>query len=204
MPHQFAHGVENFVKRGVVLVCADFVHAEFAEKIGLALGPVQLVKVEVIGVQPFEAGVAGFDDLRARKIVVAAADIAVEIVVAGGAGDFAGEHDIITPPARLNPRADVLLGGGVGFLIRRHGIHFGGVDKIHALREGVIELLVRLGLGVLFAPSHGAEADSAHFYAGAAQFVILHGGVLSVSGVAASCGKYGARLFEPNRPRQLV
>ena len=100
--------------------------------------------------------------------VVAATDVAVQIIVAGGAGDFAGQHHIIALAACFEPAADIALGGGVGLGIGRHRVHFGGVDKIDAVREGVIQLLMGFGFAVLLAPSHAAQANFANGDAGIA------------------------------------
>ena len=107
--------------------------------------------------------------MRAGKIV-AVADIGFQPVgvVARWAGDFAGEHKIIALAPRRYPRADDLLGAGVGFFARRHGIHFGGVNKIHAVGKGVVQLGMGFIGGVLLAPSHRAKADFAYLDAACA------------------------------------
>ena len=53
------------------------------------------------------------------------------------------------------------------------GIHFGGVDEIDAAVEGIVELGVALGFGVLLAPGHRAEADRGHVDPGAAEFTLF-------------------------------
>ena len=169
MLHQLAQRVYDFFKRGEAFVFGQLVDAQLAEIIGLAFGPMQLIQIQIIGVEPFKAGFAGFKDLRAGK-VVAVADIGVQpiAVVARRSGDFAGEHKIIAFAARRNPRANDLLGAGVGFFARRHGIHLGGVNKVHAVGKGIIQLGIGFIGGVLLAPSHRAKADFAHLNAACA------------------------------------
>ena len=53
------------------------------------------------------------------------------------------------------------------------GIHLGGVDEIHAtILDGVVELLVRLSLGVLHAPRHGPKAHLRHHDIGISSFTL--------------------------------
>ena len=56
--------------------------------------------------------------------------------------------------------------GGTGDILGR-------VDEVDAVRDGVIELLVRLRLRVLLAPRHGAEAYLGHRERGARRLVVF-------------------------------
>jgi hypothetical protein len=67
---------------------------------------------------------------------------------------------LVAPPGLLQPAADVALGQSLR-RARHHGVHFRRVDEVDAALEGVVELAVRFGFGVLLAPGHGAEADFA-------------------------------------------
>jgi hypothetical protein len=53
-------------------------------------------------------------------------------------------------------------------------VHLGGVDEIDATRQRVAELLMRLCLGVLFAPSHGLEAQLGNSQIVEAEPVVPH------------------------------
>ena len=46
------------------------------------------------------------------------------------------------------------------FSARHHRIHFGGVDKIHAMRHCVVEVVDGLRFRILFTESHGAGQTS--------------------------------------------
>src|SRR3712207_8621737 len=54
-------------------------------------------------------------------------------------------------------------------LFRSNRIEFGRVEEVDALVEGVVHLRVTVGLVVLLAPGHGAEADEADFEVRAAE-----------------------------------
>jgi hypothetical protein len=56
----------------------------------------------------------------------------------------------------------------------RHRIDFGHIDEIDAALEGVVELGVTLGLAVLLAEGHGAEAQRRYLHAAPAKFAIIH------------------------------
>ncbi|MNC78552.1 hypothetical protein D3C75_1307890 [compost metagenome] len=74
------------------------------------------------------------------------------------AGHLAGQDPLGTITAGLEPVADDALGGGVGFRARRYRIHLGGIDEIDPGSLGAFDLGERLGLVILLAPGHGAQA----------------------------------------------
>ena len=188
---EFVQRGDGFCQWGEVGRVIQRAHAEAAEVIDAPLRPVQLVEVEVVGVQAGERGVAGGVDLRAGEARTAA-NVVLAVIAARGAGDFAGEDDVIAFAAALQPTAEVLFGAGVGLAPRRHGVHFGGVDEVHAPLKGVIELCVRLGLAVLLAEGHGAKADDADVNAGLAKFAVLHGVLRKSAYLTIARGKCNA------------
>jgi hypothetical protein len=56
----------------------------------------------------------------------------------------------------------------------RDRVELGGVEEVDALVEGIIHLRVALGLRVLLAPGHGAEADEADIEVRAAEAAVFH------------------------------
>ena len=95
-----------------------------------------------------------------------------------GPGDLRRDIQAIALLPR-QPGAEILFGAPLGLRVRRHRIHLRGVDEVDALRERVVELLVRLGFAVLLAPGHRAEADLGDVQLGAGKRSVLHGGLRS-------------------------
>ncbi|MCY1368118.1 hypothetical protein D9M69_550820 [compost metagenome] len=133
----------------------------------------QLVKVQVVGLQALQAGVQGGGQVLAVQEGLAVTDVAGPLGVAHRAGHLAGQHDVVAPLAARQPGADIGLGQALGFGLGRHRVHLGGIDQVDAALEGVIQLLVRLGFGILLAPGHGAQPDQADIQVGAAEFAVF-------------------------------
>ena len=150
---------------GVRLASVCVLVAQLAEEIGAALRPVQLVEVDVVGLQALEAGVHGFGDVLAVVSQVFVADVVDGVA---GAGDLAGQDPVGAIAAAFEVIADVALGGGVGFGLGRHRVHLGGVDEIDPGALGPFDLGEGFSLAVLLAPGHGSEADGAHVQIGSA------------------------------------
>ena len=81
--------------------------------------------------------------------------------------------------------------------LRRDRVELGRVEEVDALVEGVVHLRVALGLGVLLAPGHGAEADQADIEVRAAEAAIFHG-------EAAPDRRARARAADPVRGSEAV
>src|SRR3546814_15658142 len=75
---------------------------------------------------------------------------------------------------RSHPVSDDLLGAPISLRAGVDGIHLGGVDEVHALIDRVIKLLEGLGVAVLLAPGHAAEADGTHVEIAAAEPAVFH------------------------------
>ncbi len=119
-----------------------------------AVRPVDLVEIDVVRLQPLQAGVEREAD------VLGIGTFAIADVVAARAGDLGRENDVLALAGLFEPGADVFLGAPLCFRRdRRRRIKFGCIEEVDALLDGVIHLLVSVGFGVLCAPGHGAEAD---------------------------------------------
>jgi len=116
---------------------------------------VDLVQVDVIGVQAAQAVLDGGADVGRVQAVVGAADPGHVHV---RAGDLGGQDHFITAAALPEPAADEALGRALRVGTRHHRIHLGGVDEIDAAFKRIVELAVGFSLGVLLAEGHGAEA----------------------------------------------
>jgi hypothetical protein len=144
--------------------------AELAEKVSLAIRPVQLVQVQIIGVQALEAGLQRNGDVGAVQTRVAVANM----LHAAWADHFTGQHPILTITVLLEVLADNAFSLGVGFCTRWHGVHFGGVDKVDPALLGQLNLRERFFLSILLTPGHGAQRDGADVDIGFAQWSKLH------------------------------
>ncbi|CSS54820.1 Uncharacterised protein [Shigella sonnei] len=60
------------------------------------------------------------------------------------------------------------------FGARRYWVHFGNVDKVNALSDGIVELCVGVGFAVLFTKRHRAKPQRADFQRTVGYTVILH------------------------------
>ena len=81
--------------------------AQLAEIVSLALRPVQLIKIEVVGIQALQAGVQRVADIFAVQRLVRANR---GVCAARRTRDLAGEDHFIAAAARLQPAADILFG----------------------------------------------------------------------------------------------
>ena len=102
----------------------------FAEHGGRARWPMDLIQVYHVGVQAFEAGVAGAEDVLCTELIAAATH---PRHAARRTGDFGGDDPLLAHPRILRkPAANDGFGQRVGFGFGRNGVHFGGVKEIHA------------------------------------------------------------------------
>src|SRR5690606_23335022 len=74
----------------------------------------------------------------------------------------------------LEPVADDLLGAPGSLGAARHGVDLGSVHEIEPGLERHVDLGVSLGLGVLAAPGHGAQAKFGDPQIGAAKRLQFH------------------------------
>jgi len=169
---QFGQRVERRLDRDLVRIQVMGI-GRLAEGDRVPVGPMQLIKVDAVGAEPFQAVLDRRTDIGTVEPGAAVADM---LHVARGADDLGRQHQLVAQAGRLQPAADIALGQALGLGLGRHRIHLGRVDEIDAAIIGQAQLLMRLGFGVLFAECHGAEADAADFDIGSSEAAIVHGG----------------------------
>ena len=134
----------------------------------------QLVQVQVVGVEPAQAAFQGGDDVLAVVVRQAIADMRLAARITRRTGDLAGQDEPVAVAAGFDPVAEVALGGGPGLSAGGCGVHLGGVDEIDAGGDGGVQLLVGVLFAVLMAPGHGAEAEQADLEVGVAECAVTH------------------------------
>ena len=137
------------------------------------VGAVQLVEIDMIGLQPLQAAIDRVHDVAARGAALVGA-------LAHGAMDLGGDHDIRPLDAEIPERlAEQSLGGA-------EGVDVGGIEEVDAggdrAGDNLIDaLLVEAGdeapLGVLagVAEGHGAEAEFGDEHPRISELVVAHG-----------------------------
>ena len=135
----------------------------------------RMVQIQVVRLQALQAGVQRGGQVLAVQEGLAVADVARALGIAHRPGHLAGQHDVLAAARPGQPGADVGFGQALGFGLGRHGIHLGHVHQVHAALQRVVQLGVRVGLAVLFAPGHGAQADQADIEIGTAEFAVFQG-----------------------------
>ena len=134
--------------------------------------PVRLVKVDIVGVETFEAGLDGAGDIvaihRRHAGALGGLDPAVR-----RAGHFGGDDQGV-PVLGLHPAPDDLLGAAGPFRIRRDGVVFGRVVEVDARIIAFVEnaegfLLVGLG-----PEGHSAHADVGYVNGAFAKAAMFH------------------------------
>ena len=145
--------------------------AQLAETVGLALWPMYLIEVEIIGLQTLQAVVQRVANVFAIQRVVRAN---AAVVIARRAADFRGDNQLFAVAAFCQPVADVGFGQTLGFRARRDRIHFGDINQVNSLTYGVVELFMSVGLAILFTKRHCAQPQRADFKRTVWDTVILH------------------------------
>ena len=133
---------------------------QLAKAVGWALRPVYLVQVEVIGLQPLQAGVQRLADIFAVQDVIGPN---AAVVIARGPANFGGQHQLFAIAAFRQPVADVGFSQPLSFRARRDGVHFGDIDQIDAVGDRIVELLMGISFAVLLAKGHGPQPEGADF-----------------------------------------
>ncbi|MCY1436774.1 hypothetical protein D9M71_529100 [compost metagenome] len=131
----------------------------------------QLVEVDPVGLQALEAVVQGGDDVLAVVLELAVTDMADAVA---RACNLAGQDPRVAVAMVTEPVADDALGGRVGLRAGRDRVHLGGVDEVDPGGLGPGNLFVGLGLDVLLAPGHGAQAQGADVEVGTAELAVFH------------------------------
>ena len=144
----------------------------------MALGPVNLVEVNHLRLQALQAGIARANNVCGRH----ARAFANPGHAARRAGHLGGQRELLAHSrAGLEPASDDGLcrakGGGAG----GHGIHFGGVEKVHAALHRAVHDAMGLGLIHLLAKRHGAQTDGADAQVTLTQSDRIHGKAMVLS-----------------------
>lgn len=148
--------------------------AKVSEEIRRSLGPVQLVEIDIIRLQSLQACVDGREDVRTIELVLTSAQV-IDLEHTRRTRDLGRQYDLRAFSALLEPGAENALGGSLGFGRRRDRIHLGGIEKIDALIQRVVDLTMAFGLSVLFTEGHRPETDDADLEIGATKLTIFQG-----------------------------
>ena len=141
---------------------ADVAHFAGADEVvegakGLVLGygqagPVQLVEVDAVGLEPAQRVLTGFDDVIAR-------DAPVIRPLAHLAVDLGGQNDFVAPAVLFEGAADELLAFAVV-------VDIGSIDEVDAPVQGAVDNLYRFFAAAWIGEVHGPQAQRGDLYAG--------------------------------------
>src|SRR5699024_10405256 len=167
---------ETIFQRHRVVLRVVFVF-EAAEEVGAPVGPVQLVEIDVVGLQPAQAGLERVADLLWGQAPFRAAG--AKPVHGAAPGRLAEQHHFVAPAVGGQPPAEIFLAAPLGFGPRRHRVHLCGINEVNALIQRVIDLCMRVGFAILLAPGHAAQAQGADLDIAVAELAVFHGDLLS-------------------------
>ena len=173
--HQFVEHRERLGDRRLVRVAARRRRADPRRVRAPWHDPLRemdLVEVDIVGLQPLQRFVDRVENVGAHQL---RRPVAAKPGARRAPHHLGGEDDLVAVLARLHPVADIGLGAPLRLRLGRDRIELGRVEEIDAAIEGEIHLGVAVGLGVLLAPGHGAEADRGNMDVGAAEAALLHG-----------------------------
>jgi hypothetical protein len=113
---------------------------------------VRLIEIDVIGLQPREAGLdlVAYPRCRESRPVRP---------VAHGKPHLGGDNEVVAPAGPSEPATDHLLG-------RTRLVDVGGIDEVAAALEVAVEDHMGLVLVGLLAEGHGSQAELGHERAG--------------------------------------
>ncbi len=135
-----------------------------------AVGPVELVEVDIVGLQAIQRTFHGGVDVLTR--------MARAVTNPGhgicASGDLGGQNDVLAIAARLEPFADDPLGCALGFRPWRNGIGLRRIEEIDTARQSIIHLRPGIGLTYLATKHHGAETDARNLKVSASQRGVFH------------------------------
>src|SRR3989338_64906 len=158
----FAQRIECLFDRHVVI--AKIFYSTHSKKIRLACRPMHLIEIEVVGLKAIQTSLYRDTDVLSVRA----------LHVGPRTGNLAREYEVIAFPALQKPRADVFFSKSFFPQFGRNGIYLRRVDKVNALREGVVQLLMPLRLRILLPPVHRTEAYLRYFQLRARNFLKFH------------------------------
>ena len=144
---------------------------ETAEIIRVPFRPVYLVKIDIIRLQAFQAGVNG---LLHVFFIQPVGSITHILDMVCSRAHLGGDDQVLPVPALFQPATQVFFRPALGLDPYRAGIEFRGVNEINAFAHGIIKLLTGFRQRILFSPGHAAQADQADADISLSQFPVLH------------------------------
>src|SRR5271166_1897246 len=121
---------------------------------------VHLVKVDVVGLEPFQAALAVLADLVRRKAAAVCVGLGQVGLAFDGIEDLGGQDHGVPAAASLGkPAPQNLLGVP---LLATPAVDVGGVEEVDAELQGTLHDLETLFLGRVPAEVHGAKANVAY------------------------------------------
>src|SRR6056297_2758799 len=139
----------------------------------VAIDMVHLVKVDVVGLQACQAGLAVLADLVGAEAGTVAVRFRPVSLALHRAVDLGREDDRLAPPAALGePAADDLLRGAG---LPAPAVHVGGIEEVDAELQRAVHDVEAVFLGGVPAEVHGAEAEIADFHAVVAEARVSNG-----------------------------
>jgi hypothetical protein len=160
---------ERFLKGRKVAVM--MLIAQLTEVVGRSLWPMQLIQIDPVGLQAFEAVVQGRNNVCTVMLELAVTNVANAIA---GASNFAGQHPVGAITALFEVLTDDLFSLAVSLGARWHRVHFSSVDEVDAIRLSTCNLCHTLAGRILLAPGHGAQAQAADLDVAAAELAVIH------------------------------
>lgn len=169
--HQLGQRLQGFPWRGERALLGRIVE-KITKHRRVALRPVQLIKIDVVGLQPAQRAFYCCAQIGAGEGMLAIANPWQATAGAGGLGGHYHLGAILTG----QPVANNGFGGVHGIGARRHRVHLGGVDEIHPAFNGEVQLGVAFSLGVLLAKGHGAQTNGGNLQRAARKGAVVHDG----------------------------
>mmetsp|Transcript_38447 Transcript_38447/g.86676 ORF Transcript_38447/g.86676 Transcript_38447/m.86676 type:complete len:221 (+) Transcript_38447:681-1343(+) len=159
----------------------------------VTLWPMDLIEVNAVCLQAPQRCCTGIRDLlsgerRCCELRLLGVAVPTDPVPGPGAGDLGGEEYLLAPlRIRCEPSANVGLRAPDDSGIWWHGVHLCGVDEGAAAAQEVVQLRVRLRLGVLDSPGHGPKATLRDLHL-PSKHHLLHGGGTCCPRCRVGCG----------------
>ena len=173
-PYEVAKNFELLLDGSRVPLSGGVV-VRFAELGHVAIRPVDLIEVNVIGLEALKAQIGGFRNVLAVDPLLSVAFTNPGHAI-GGPGDLRGDNELVSFVFR-EPLSEALLCPSLSFGSVWHGIDLGGIDEVDAAGYCVVELLARVVDAVLLAPGHGAKTDFRNLKIAGAKLTVSHASI---------------------------
>lgn len=168
-----AQRFERFFDRNFVALCRPPIgRAACAPKRKRAIRPMQLVKVDVVGLQPLERALDRMIDILGVENGSGARG--AQPIGVAAPGDLGGDDRLIAVLARGEPASDDAFGRALRLSPWRNRINFRRIDEIDAAIERIVQLRMAFRLAVLLSPHHRAETDRGNREVAISEFPVFH------------------------------